>query len=152
MIREFQREDFGAIRRYADDFWSEIQFAEFLGPINIDYFQRVFWSLYQEGKIKMWVFEKPGNGVVGGLCMLENINLFTGKRGLEELFWFVSAPYRNSSCSIRLIKEMEKFALTNSYDYITIYHMDKPMPEKLKKFYESQKYTPAQWQYIKKIK
>ena len=43
--------------------------------------------------------------------MVEQPNLYSGQKGLEELFWFSRPEYRGNIDNVKLLKAAENYAL-----------------------------------------
>lgn len=150
MIREARIEDTSVIVKNSALFWQEIKGEYLLDRFDSTGFSNYLKMAFSKETVVGWIYEE-NQQVCGGLLMQKDFMFLTGKNVLTEIGWWIAPNKRNSLVAYKLIKEAEKFAKKNNFDFVMMGCMEFPRPERLTKFYEKIGYKQTQIQFFKKI-
>ncbi len=147
-IRFAKRNDIKGLIDLLIDFNSEFECFELVGGIDNDVVQERLLSIWD--MLKIWVCTDNWR-IVSALAMVEFLNPFSGRKALEELFWYALPEIRGEKeCS--LFDYMEEYAIESGYKYIAMSSMNTSHVDILKKFYTKRGFKLHQFQYFKQIK
>jgi len=150
MIRQARTEDISVIVKNSALFWQEIRGEYLLDRFDPAGFSNYLKNAFAKEMVVGWIYEE-NKQVCGGLLMQKDFMFLTGKNILSEIGWWILPEKRNSLAAYKLIKEAEKFAKNNSFDFVMMGCMEFPRPDRLTKFYEKLGYKQTQIQFFKKI-
>lgn len=103
-------------------------------PLNEDSYH-AFWArtlLDDSGCIFLL---QNDNEVVGGIGGVASSDPLSGMKIAIEMFWYVKQQFRQGMWPLRLLREFECWAKMVGCDSINMIHMEKSMPEDMKRIY-----------------
>ncbi len=145
MIRQYCQEDLPGIADLVECFATESGYGDVVGDFSRPYFLRTLESL--EEWLRIWVVDS-NKTIISALAMVEQPNLYSGRKGLEELFWFSRPEYRGNIENVKLLKAAENYAKDNQVFYITMGSMVGFHPPKIELFYEKRGFKLQQKHHI----
>jgi GNAT superfamily N-acetyltransferase len=98
----------------------------------------------------IFLLEHEGE-VVGGIGGIKSSQPLSGKLVAVELFWYVKEKYRNGLWPMRLLSEFERWSEECGCESISMIHMEKSMPDHLKKVYQRMGYELIETVHSKSI-
>lgn len=124
---------------------------------NPNFFCRFWRNMYEmEMGVILGLFEVlqgPHGTVrdlVGSLGALITPDMFSGKRGATEAWWYVFPGYRQGH-GLLLLDAYEKWAAERGAKSVALTHLEKLQPEKLAKLYELRGYRLLERNFRKEI-
>lgn len=148
MIRQYTKKDLLAITDLVECFANESGCFEVVGGFSRSHFINSLKLL--ESFLRIWLRDCDGI-IVSALAMVEHTNPYSGKKCLEELFWFSHPDYRGSLENVKLLKNAENYAQNNSIFYMTMGSMVEFSPRKIDALYKKQGFKLHQKQYFREI-
>lgn len=110
-----------------------------------------FWiKTIFDGNGDIFLLEHEG-GVVGGIGGIKSGQPLSGKLVAVELFWYVKEQYRHGLWPMRLLSEFERWSEECGCESINMIHMEKSMPDHLKKVYQRMGYELIETVHSKPI-
>lgn len=151
MIRKASRADILPFVRLGEKFWYESNTHLYFGGYNAAHVQRMLDHGFTNEKLHGWAALEQGE-VKSGIVLTSDSCLWNGESLLKEIAWFCAPEDRGSLNTVRLYKEVEKFAVSNNYKYIIMGRIKGvPSFEKLDKFYKKQGFSSLEEEYIKPL-
>lgn len=148
MIRQYSPEDLPQIADLIECFANESGCTKVIGGFSRLDFLETLQSCADF--VRIWVRDCDSL-IVSVLAMVENINLYSGKKGLEELFWYSLPEYRGYVQNLKLLKAAEDYAKENRLFYMTMGSMVDFHPPKIEIFYGKRGFKLHQKQYFRQI-
>lgn len=146
MIRQYTEDDLSAITDLVECFATESGCFEIVGGFSRSHFLEILQSL--TSFLRIWMVEKDGL-IVSALAMIEQPNIYSGKKSLEELFWFSRPDYRGNLENIKLLQIAEVYAKNNGIMYVAMGNMVDFQPPKIENFYKKRGFKLHQKHYFR---
>jgi len=150
MIRDYLEEDLEEIVDIAICFEKESNLFQRTGGVNREIFKNNLRQYYKKGMLKIWVVEERKK-ITAALGVIIGKDILSGQTGINELFWYSHPEFRGSISNIKLIKKMEKYAISINAKYIMMFHLSHFKEKQLNRFYMKTGYKKCQSQYIKAL-
>ena len=145
MIREYRNEDLDSIADLVEYFNAESECFKMVGGFSRSHFLDMLGLL--SPFLRIWVRESTQE-IVSALAMVEQDNLYSGEKGLDELFWFSVPESRGSLENVKLLKAAKNYAKNSGIAYLTMGAMEGFYFSKIGSFYKRMGFHLHQNQYI----
>jgi GNAT superfamily N-acetyltransferase len=121
------------------------------GKLDIEYYLAFWRCAYRRNKGIIFVIEHPDGRYVGGIGGFVDYDVHTHQLQATMVFWYILPEFRAGLHSLRLWKELEKWAVSRGCTAINTAFRDRTQPEKTKDFYEKLGFKQLEIVYRKNL-
>lgn len=152
MIRRVSTSDILQVIKLAKSFWQESNCQSLFGEFDVKHYQRSLIQLIELKLIFGWASFDKNDNMQSILIACKDAFLGKPINFLKEIMWYSLPEYRGLPSTIKLQKEMEKFAKENSYAGIIMGRIQGPDNyNKLDQFYTKNNFKSLEDTYIKML-
>jgi hypothetical protein len=118
--------------------------------LDEEHYSNYWWNAINDDVGAIFLLENEGL-IIGGIGGIKNRELLSGGMVAVELFWYVREQYRAGIWPMRLLKEFENWSKDNDCKSVSMIHMEKSMPDHMKKVYSRLGYELIETIHTKKL-